>query len=445
MGAAPAPRRPPHRPGAAAREVGGARGTDPDHPSPPQVSKDKLTVAYTGAGAHTNDVGAIQADHSAPRRTAVFYFEVTVLSSGERGLIGVGFTDAGAKLGRQPGWEPGTYGYHGDDGRAYHARGSGDPYGPRFGAGDVVGAGIDWEAGSIFFTRNGAHLGTAFGGVRGAPRLFPTVGLHSRGEKVAANFGASPFRFDAAGAAAAARAAAAGEAAASGGAAGAAATARALAVDYLLHAALPRTLAALEAAEEGASTSASSSDPRRLSLAARSAARSALAAGDVDAAEAAARTTPGGDAALADPAVRAMLGVQRFAETLRSGDAAAAVAAARGPLGAALAEGGVIADLARDAAALAAYADPAESPVGGLLTQAQRAAAADALNGALLFYGEQQEAGGGGNGAAARLPFPVSRAEGMLRQLAAAADAAHEAGGGAGEPFTLAAHVPDAG
>ena len=162
---------------------------------------------------------------------------------GERGLIGVGFTDASAKLGRQPGWEPGTFGYHGDDGRKYHARGSGEPYGPRFGNGDVVGCGIDWEAKEVFFTKNGKYLGAAFRSSAGvgpsnkasssaavsasaaatsaagaltpttvttssltSGPLYPTVGLHSRGEKVTANFGSAPFRFDLAGAVAAARA-----------------------------------------------------------------------------------------------------------------------------------------------------------------------------------------------------------------------------------------------
>ena len=33
----------------------------------------------------------------------------------------LGFSDAGFKLSRQPGWEPNSYGYHGDDGRKYRS------------------------------------------------------------------------------------------------------------------------------------------------------------------------------------------------------------------------------------------------------------------------------------------------------------------------------------
>ena len=42
---------------------------------------------------------------------------------------------------------------------------------------------------------NGVKLKVAFRNVK-ASALFPTVGLHSRGEAVEVNFGAKPFRFD---------------------------------------------------------------------------------------------------------------------------------------------------------------------------------------------------------------------------------------------------------
>lgn len=46
-------------------------------------------------------------------------------------------------------------------------------------------------------SKNGNKLRTAFSNVRGAGgALIPAVGLHSRGEAVAVNFGARPFRFD---------------------------------------------------------------------------------------------------------------------------------------------------------------------------------------------------------------------------------------------------------
>ena len=381
-----------------------------------QVSKDKLTVSYTGSGSHTNDVGAIQADAPAPRACAIAYFEVEVVSVGERGLIGVGLTDASAKLGRQPGWEPGTFGYHGDDGRKYHARGSGEPYGPRFGNGDVVGCGIDWEAREVFFTKNGKYLGAAFrsaspsssaGGGSASKAsaaamvassaaatsaagaltpttvttssltsgsLYPTIGLHSRGEKVTANFGAAPFRFDLEGAvdAARARAKAAVEAEAAAAMAPFSASSSssfssgdvsglclALVRDYLLTQGFERTLGALDksagAADGGgggrASAPPSSDDgPTRLvaeiTLPSRAAARRALVSeGDVEAARGASgRVSAGGRgemaatafeaimaaavaaahpfvaaAALAEPEVALLLDAQELIESLRKG------------------------------------------------------------------------------------------------------------------------------
>ena len=371
-----------------------------------------------------------------PRRVPVSYFEVTIVASGERGLIGVGFTDTGAKLGRQPGWEPGTYGYHGDDGKKYHARGSGEAYGPRFGAGDVVGAGVDWERGSVWFTKNGRSLGTAFTGPLPPGPLFPTVGLHSRGERVTVNFGATPFRFDIDAATADARAfaRAAGVATAATAAAAASTTAAALVRDYLLHAGHARTLAALEEAAGGAAAPAGADDPRRATLAARAAARAALASGDVDAVETVAGAAPNGATALSQATVRAFLDVQRFVECVRRGDAASAVARAPGGLATALTAGGPAADMARDAAALAAYEDPAACPVGGLLGEGQRRAAADALNAALLPAPSPSTS--------AHASAPASRLERVVRQLVAAADEAHAAGGGRGEPFRLGDHLP---
>ena len=68
-----------------------------------QVDKDKLTARYTGQGAHSNDVGALQGDHPVPRRRRVYYYEIHVNEAGERGLIGIGFADKGFKMSKQPG------------------------------------------------------------------------------------------------------------------------------------------------------------------------------------------------------------------------------------------------------------------------------------------------------------------------------------------------------
>lgn len=49
-------------------------------------------------------------------------------------------------------WEQGSYGYHGDDGHIFHAAGVGEEYGPKWGSGDTVGAGLHLGRQEIFFT-----------------------------------------------------------------------------------------------------------------------------------------------------------------------------------------------------------------------------------------------------------------------------------------------------
>jgi Ran-binding protein 9/10 len=57
-----------------------------------------------------------------------------------------------------PGWEPGSWGYHGDDGKIFWD-GQDAEYGPTYGAEDVVGCGVDFTTNSAFFTKNGRYLG----------------------------------------------------------------------------------------------------------------------------------------------------------------------------------------------------------------------------------------------------------------------------------------------
>jgi len=102
---------------------------------------------------------------------------------------------------RMPGWDSNSYGYHGDDGGIFHSHGNMlRVYGPKYGEGDTVGCGVNYESGGIFFTLNGNFLGYAWEEIQvvqdGKKDLFPTVGVDSNSPLVC-NFGdVRPFVFD---------------------------------------------------------------------------------------------------------------------------------------------------------------------------------------------------------------------------------------------------------
>jgi ankyrin repeat protein len=159
--------------------------------------KSSQCVEYTGEGVSNYDMGAIQGNGPARQpRQRYYYFEITIKDRGRHGRIGIGFTDEDFKNCRQPGWESNSYGYHGDDGALFHDGGIlVSDFGPTFGTNDIVGAGIDHLKQKIFFTKNGKLVGRCIPNeVRNT--LYPTIGLHSRGEKVEVNFGQQEFAYN---------------------------------------------------------------------------------------------------------------------------------------------------------------------------------------------------------------------------------------------------------
>jgi hypothetical protein len=73
--------------------------------------------------------------------------------------MGIGLSTSDVNLNRLPGWDKGSYGYHGDDGHSFCSSGSGIVYGPTFTTDDFVGCCVNFLDNSCFYTRNGYNLG----------------------------------------------------------------------------------------------------------------------------------------------------------------------------------------------------------------------------------------------------------------------------------------------
>jgi hypothetical protein len=93
-------------------------------------------------------------------------------------MIGIGFSSKTVSLSRAPGWEPESWGYHGDDGHCFAAQTVGKSYGPKFGPGDTVGCLVNFRLGQALFTRNGIELRTytSFFSIPLAPIVFLASG-----------------------------------------------------------------------------------------------------------------------------------------------------------------------------------------------------------------------------------------------------------------------------
>ncbi|XP_071495948.1 ran-binding protein 9-like [Diadema antillarum] len=160
------------------------------------LSQHNLRLHYKGMGKTHKDAASVTTAHPIPASCGIYYFEVTIVSKGREGYMGIGLSteEFGSNMSRLPGWDKHSYGYHGDNGHTFNSTGNGQPYGPTFTTRDIVGCGINLVDGTCFYTKNGVHLGIAFTDL--PSNLYPTVGLQTPGEVVDTNFGQSPFMFN---------------------------------------------------------------------------------------------------------------------------------------------------------------------------------------------------------------------------------------------------------
>eukprot|EP01119_Soliformovum_irregulare_P010328 TRINITY_DN2538_c2_g1_i2.p1 TRINITY_DN2538_c2_g1~~TRINITY_DN2538_c2_g1_i2.p1 ORF type:complete len:2760 (-),score=753.14 TRINITY_DN2538_c2_g1_i2:11-8005(-) len=160
------------------------------------LSEDTRTASFHSTTDDDEFVGLVRGNIPIPDGIRLFYYEILVVSEGEDGHVGIGLYPVDQKLRGMPGWYNGSYGYHGDDGCkfSYRLEGKGEAYGPCFVKDDVIGCGWNSKEGTVFYTKNGRYLGTAFRNVYG--RFYPAVGVNSRGAQINVNFGQSQFTFD---------------------------------------------------------------------------------------------------------------------------------------------------------------------------------------------------------------------------------------------------------
>ncbi|KAH3757119.1 hypothetical protein Pelo_11033 [Pelomyxa schiedti] len=109
------------------------------------------------------------------------YFEVTMISLGWKGAVGVGLALENYIHTNQPGWVKNSFGHQGDDGSVF-ANGKVVASLPTWEDGDVVGCGVS-ATGMIYWTMNGKEIFRLQSNL--SPQsLWPTVGLQSQGESV---------------------------------------------------------------------------------------------------------------------------------------------------------------------------------------------------------------------------------------------------------------------
>ncbi|KAG7090737.1 hypothetical protein E1B28_009827 [Marasmius oreades] len=163
------------------------------------LSEDGRELTYQGTGGSDRDREAAAAARTVqhiPPACGIYYYEVEIRSKGQKAHISVGFAGSDVRMSRLPGWEPNSWGYHGDDGCSFAAEKNGTKYGPTFGVGDIIGCGMDFTTNQAFYTKNGVNLGPVFENVGKGIDLYPSVGLQHVGESVKVNFGHEPFKYD---------------------------------------------------------------------------------------------------------------------------------------------------------------------------------------------------------------------------------------------------------
>ncbi|KAF8891559.1 hypothetical protein CPB85DRAFT_1230716 [Mucidula mucida] len=164
------------------------------------VSSDGRDLTFQGVNCNNDRegvAGAARTDYSIPPACGIYYYEVDVRSKSNNATnVLARLTGPDVKVSRLPGWEDNSWGYHGDDGRSFASEKTGTNFGPTYGTGDVIGCGIDFTTGRVFFTKNGLLIDYVFKDVGKDVKLYPSVGLKHTNDSIRVNLGQDPFKYD---------------------------------------------------------------------------------------------------------------------------------------------------------------------------------------------------------------------------------------------------------
>jgi len=158
------------------------------------IGEDGLFVTSTDPDLEDAEPTCAKAATPFTKEDGFAYFEVHVINEGERGIVAIGLIGEDYPMDKMPGWQTESIGYHADDACAFHNTGWGRQWGKRYSAGDVVGCGIVFSTGEVFFTLNGEFLGIAYRTPQ--PLYYASVGFRNALVQLKMNFGATPFYFD---------------------------------------------------------------------------------------------------------------------------------------------------------------------------------------------------------------------------------------------------------
>lgn len=172
--------------------------------SPLALSQNGLNVKFafrqSQPAQRHYDVKCAKGNAVIPINCGVFYYEIRVLNASSKNYekacdISLGFMNAGelSNISKAPGLENGTYGFHGADGNVYANHTLSEKYNKPFGINDVIGCGVNFTNKTIFYTKNGVHLGTAFKDVYSP--LVAVIGMKDD-NAIMTNFGQSDFAYN---------------------------------------------------------------------------------------------------------------------------------------------------------------------------------------------------------------------------------------------------------